>query len=672
MKTHFQARELVTSDPNQLIPLLPVKHSITFDNGETIQTTAKETLLSSYCWTFFVEYPETPMLPRHHITHTKKGSPLNSSTINDLQETIQRDVIEKYNLILPESKERILDLLWTNNNRIYNEITPHTEEDVTTLDLLDFLDIVDHPDIVAAIALVPEAISSKDPIIQETYAKCLDIIKTDPALKNNNLTRMLGAKLVNANQIVQCVVFRGFCTEVDGAIFLENNRSNFVNGHSRLFDLASESCSARKALLFAEAPLEDAEYFSRRLQLLTTTTERIEYRDCGTNRYADWFIRGPAYDGNGNQIYAGDLKYLIGKYYLDRDTKHLKQITGEEKQLVGTTIKMRSVLFCEVKSQHTCCSICFGGLSHNVSRFANLGHLCAATMTQQTTQSVLSTKHLDASSKSEDIHLSADQQMFFVMDHNKNGILFKKEFSEKQLKFEINRDQATGLADVMAFDNFDVLSFERIANIHTIDIKYFDGVGELTVPLKIGSDKRKAVFSEQFLHYLKKHPWETNDRGNFIFDMKEWNFKQPVIFYPEVEYSYSDHSQQIARMIESSVENMTDRVRPNSPSITLQELFMKVNDKLNMNVAALEIIVAAIMVPQAGSYDLGRGSPDAVLGIAQMLIKNRSLSNAYAFKEQVTTITSAKSFFPEGRPDSPMDVFFAPSEVISHLDRMER
>lgn len=669
MRSHFKAREFVTPDPHKLWEVMPPEFTIEFDDGASFVTTAKKTFVSAFCWAFFLKYPETPLLAKHHLQTTLKGKPLNSSTINELLETIQRDAVYHYNLVLPLEKEDVLKLLWSINNRIYNEVTPYTEEDVTTLDLVDFLDIVDHPEIVRAIAAVPSTVHSKDPIIKETYDRCLEVIKTDPSLKDNNLCRMVEAKLVNNNQIVQCVVFRGFGTEVDGAIFLEPIMSNFVNGMTRLFDLTAESCSARKALLFAEAPLEDAEYFSRRLQLLTTTIERFVYQDCGTTRYADWYVHDAVYDSNGTMTYAGDLKYLIGKNYLDRDTKQLRQIDGSEKHLINSTIKMRSVLFCDATSQHTCCSVCFGGLAHNVSRFANLGHLCAATMTQQTTQSVLSTKHLDASSKSEDISLTSEQNTFFVLDQNKNGLLFKSDYAKKKLKFEINRDQAAGLADVMAFDNFDVLSFERIANIQVIDVRYFDGVGEVAHPLKISTDKRKAVFSEPFLRYLKKHPWETNDKGNFVFDMKDWNFKLPVIFYPEVEYSYSDHSQQIARMIESSVENMTDRVKPNSPAITLQELFMKVNDKLNMNIAPLELIVAAIMVPGPGSYDLGRGDPNAVLGIAQMLIKNRALSNAYAFKEQVTTLTSAKSFFPEGRPDSPMDVFFAPREVIAELDR---
>ena len=125
-------------------------------------------------------------------------------------------------------------------------------------------------------------------------------------------------------------------------------------------------------------------------------------------------------------------------------------------------------------------------------------------------------------------------------------------------------------------------------------------------------------------------------------------------------------------MIESNVEAMTDRAKPNSPAITLQELFIKVNDKLNMNVAPLEIIMTAIMIPEAGSYRLGRGNKDAVLGVAQHLVKNRSLSNALAFKDQVETLQSAKSFFADDRPDSILDVFFAPHEVIEHRSRTRK
>ena len=668
----FQVRSLVDHDPHVLWGMLPPEHEIEFEDGEIMKTTNNRTLFSSFAWEFHRQYKNVPILKSHHVQHTMKGGPLNAKTHVDLLERISKDVIFVHQLFKPEMKDNILTILYSATNRIYNEATPYAEAHVTTLDLLDFIEVVDNPEIKMALSEVKPGVQSKDDILQKTYDKILKILNSSPELKNNGLSRMVRARLANNNQVLQCIAFRGFATEVDGTILKEPVLSNFVNGMYRLYDHVAESRSAAKSHYFAEAPLEDAEYFSRRLQLLTTHIEKINYQDCGTERYINWLVKPPSYDESGKMIYPGDLKFLQGKYYLEPDGKVLKELTEDDKHLYGKMIRYRSTLYCKEPDQHAVCSVCFGALSHNVSPYANLGHLCSATMTQQTTQSVLSTKHLDASSRSVDIVLTDEQRPYFEVTDSKSAYRLRSTLKDKESKIAINREQAMGLADAMAFDNFDSLVIDRITAITDLDVRFIDKGAVYNESVKIGQDKRRGVLTEEFLQYLRKNPWETDDKGNFVFNLKNWNFKLPFMMLPEMEYSFSDHSKQIAKMIESSVQNLTERSKPNSPAVTLQELFTKVNDKLNMNIAPLEVIINAIMIPEPGSYLLARGDENAVLGVADRLIMNRSLANSYAFKEQVDTLLSAKSFFPEGRPDSVFDVFFAPKELIEGLEPHER
>lgn len=667
----LNVRDLIQYTPDQLWDMLEEIHILIFENGETLQTTNRRTYYSAFTWELHRQYPGVPILPSHHVQTVIGNQPANSSTHIKLLENISKDVIRHHNLILPIQKENILSIIFSATNQIYNKCSPKSEANVIGLDILDFIEVVTNPDIVHLVENIPEDIHPDSSFIEDTYAKVLKIVQTSPALKNNGVTRMVKMKLANNNQILQCVAFKGFQTEVDGKILKEPVRSNFVRGMTRLYDYCAESRSAAKSHYFAEAPLEDAEYFSRRLQLLTVAITHIEYTDCGSQTYLNWIVRGPEKDEYGKEIYSGDLEYLVGQYYLDEETKELKEILGNEKHLENKMIRMRNAIYCKHPNKHAICSVCFGGLSHNVSRFANLGHLCAATMTQKTTQSVLSTKHLDASSKSVVIALTPDQKIFFAQTDRKNSFVFKKEYKSRRLKFVLNRDFAIGLVDAMAFENFDTLIHDRISSIKSIDIHYEDprSGGNIIFPLIITNDKRRAVFTEDFLSHLKKHGWGTDNNGNFVFDLKDWNYNLPVMKFPEVEYSYSDHSKQIAQMIESKMEMMLERMKPNSPAVTLQELFIKVNEKLDMNLAPLSVIIASTMLPEPGSYGIGRGEPNAVLGIAKRIVKNRSLSNAYAYQEQTDVFLSAGSFFPEDKMDSGFDIFFAPAEVLSELER---
>jgi hypothetical protein len=133
-----------------------------------------------------------------------------------------------------------------------------------------------------------------------------------------------------------------------------------------------------------------------------------------------------------------------------------------------------------------------------------------------------------------------------------------------------------------------------------------------------------------------------------------------------MEYSYSDHSHQIAKVIESNMSMITERSNPHSPIYTLQELFNLVNNKLNVNIAALETIVYSLTIADKDDFRLGRNSDNAVLGVADMIIKKRSLSVAYGYEDQYKIIINPMSFYPEGRIDSVMDLFIKPKEVVEH------
>lgn len=641
---------------------------ILFADGVTVRSTGKELIYSSYFWDFHRAYPNTPLTSKHHVKHVLKGRPLTSSTHIELLTIINKDVIEAYGIHLPQDREPLLAMIYEVTNNIHNEVTKLAENHVTSIDILDFIEVIEHPVIKGA----NESTMSSHESISKTYEAILHAINNDPSLSHNALVRAIKSKMVNSNQVCQCVSVRGFPTEVDGSILKTPILSNYTLGMNTVYDYLAESRSAAKALYFSEAPLQDAEYFARRLQLLAMVVEKIAHEDCGTQCYLQWRVAPPAIDEKGTVTYPGDLKFMIGKYYLDEKTGNLLEIKGDEAHLNNQLIKIRSVIFCEHKDPHSVCKVCFGALSANVTRFANLGHLCAATMTEQTSQSVMSTKHLDASSVSANIIITGEAQKFLTTNRAKNAYLVRKELKDKDVRLIVNREEAIGLTDILSIDDAANINPMRVSSIECIEIVTRQKEDDVNTIIFVNQGNRRAILTAEFLTYLKERRWETDSKNNFVFDLDEWNFSLPVIKLPDMEYSYSDHSHQIAKLIESSKKSRSARSTPNSPVSTLQELFSLVNAKLSVNVAALEVLIYAAMLPNKDSYGLARNCRNPVLGISDLVIKNRSMAAAYAYEDQSVSLTSPRSFFNEGRVDGPLDAMISPYEVVEQYKKLNR
>lgn len=655
----YQAKEIAHS------PIFSIQEpvfQICFDDGEVIETTLKKTLYSHYFWRIHREYPELPILKRHHVQSVLNGRPLNSGTHIELLSVILKDCCEHYKLFLPEQTEYLLGMIYEITNTVYNEASKLSEPYVPSLDILDLIEVIEYP----PIKEINDNTQPTDISIRETYAKVMDILTNDPALKHNPLVKAVNSKMVNANQVLQCISIRGFPSEVDGTILPVPIMTNYTRGMKTLYNYVAESRSAAKALYFSEAPLKKAEYFARRLQLLCMVVESIANHDCGTDRYLHWRVTPPQKDPNGKVVYSGDLKFMIGKYYLDEETNKLKQITGDDPNLHNKVLKIRTALYCRTHNPHQICEVCFGGLSRNISRYANVGHLCSATMTQQTSQSVLSTKHLDSSSVSPDILLSELKARFFTINKDKDSYLIRKDFKDKNVRIVINRDNAIGLTDIDNIDSIENVNPTRVSAIEYIDFQYRTKNEEIAIPIDISQENRKAVLTMEFLRYLKVFKWRTDNRNNFVFDLTNWDFDLPIFKLPDMEYSFSDHSNQIEKVIESNMKSIAERSTPQSPVSTLQELFVLVNSKLNVNMAALEVIIYATMIADPDDYQMARHSENPVLNVTDTVLRNRSLSPAYAYEKQIEVITSPRSFFKMNRPDSVFDVFIRPKEVIHH------
>lgn len=637
---------------------LPDTVTLIYEDDVAIPTSIRRVVYMYYIFEIFRHYPMVPILSKHSLEVVLGGKPLTSNTHIKMLEIIYKDVVTIYQLEKPKEREHLWKLLLDTTNIVYNEITQLAEAYVASIDILDFVNIVTYPPVKQAVSQVTGSQQS----IADCYEIVANILRSDPNLDGNAIAEVVRADMVSIGQVLQCVSPRGRMTEVDGTILPVPVMSNYTEGLGSLYEYAAESRSAAKSLYFSDAKLQDAEYFARRLQLLCMVVEKIDYVDCGSTKTIDWHVMPPSYDEHGRKTYLGDLAFMEGKYYIEDN--QLKLITHDDPALYNKTLKLRSVLYCNHPNPHQVCEICFGRLSKNVSAYSNLGHLCAATMTRQSTQSVLSIKHLDRSAAGTTISLNEVSSQYFKTDDGGMLYYMNPDMQSKQPKLVLNRDSAIGLVDILHMDTLDTLNPVRISSIECLEIITRDKDVETAMVIYVSQGNKKVMMTIDFLKHLKTHHWDMDSRNNFIFDLKHWDFNKPLFKLPEMEYSFSDHSDMIAKVIESNMKSIADREQPYSPVSTLQELFSLVNTKIRVNIAALEVIIYSAMVKAPGEFALGRNVEEPVMGIADQIIKNRSLGAAYSYQDTAREMINPQSFFKLDRPDSVFDVFMMPQEYL--------
>jgi hypothetical protein len=661
------ARKLLDFETDDLWLNLKGDFILLFDDGEII-TNAKMTIYSHYAWVFHKQYPKTPMLKKHHVQTVLGNKRLAASTHIELISSVLWDSFEAY----PElDKVKLVDNLaimaYKTTNKIYNDLTHKAEDFVVSLDAIDFLNILENPQ-------VKETLSNLEPdhqSIDKAYSVLQTALKVDKDCELNPLSRGVRAKLIKEAQVLQCLGPRGYITDIDSNVFPKPVMRGYFQGFRLFHDSLVESRSAAKALYFSKKDLQDAEYFSRRLQLLSQTVKNLHHGDCGSTNYLNWHVR-PAMFENGEKIYDGDLKYMVGKYYKDPHTGKLKAIKETDKHLENTTIQIRSVVAgCNHPDPYGVCSTCFGELAVMVPENTNIGQLCATSLTQKSSQAILSTKHLDSNSSVEAIGLNPDDKKYLKVASSGNSYMLSDSLKGKQIKLCVSSSEASGLTDIASVSDVHRLAMTRVSEITTIALIVKHKDVEIDVPIVVSRGKRLASLTYSALEFIKKKGWLIDDKENFIIDLDGWNFNDSLLTLPVRHFNMSDVTQAIAATLESNMTVIKSTDDRKDPEAVLVELFDLVVKHLSINLCVLEVTLLGAMVISNDNRDfrIPKGFTTREMGAAKQTIPNRSMGGAMAYEYHRDTLQDPASFIKTNRPDHQFDVMLCPQEVIESMDK---
>lgn len=659
----------------QTIAALPISEAwraltgrfiIVYADGEQV-VTFKEAIYNRYFWEFHNRNPGAPILRKHCVTEVLKGERAGMNTHLSLINNILWDVYDACRTTMsPEQsldyRYELAELAYAVTNQLYNDTSVKLEEYVTTLDILDFLEVFDSEPVQSAY----ERAEPTEEWIADIYSVIDRFLIGDKSIRHNTLSKLYRSSLVSGNQLLQCVGPRGFVNDLDGMRFPNPVMRGYFQGIRSIHDYIVETRTAAMSLNSSKGPLQETEYFSRKLQIMCQVVERLHHTDCGTTRYLKIQVRGKS------EHHRGDLPNLVGVNYLDEDGI-LKSVKITDKHLIGKTIQTRNVIFCNHPDHRGVCSTCYGQLSEQIPKHSNLGQMNCTHMTEQSASAVLSSKHLAISSTLDTVFLDSVGASYLRVAPDGNSYMLadviKNNIRHGGVKLMIAIEDASNLADIKLVDRVTELPITRISEMEFLTIETGNS-GPISI--NVTHQRRQASMTHELLDYILKKGITTDETETyFIIDMAEWNWSKPILSLPLKHFSMSDHAKDIATILESSVSEVVERDRFTEASSMLLELFTLVNEKLNVNMAVLSVTMYAAMIRSAEHFDYALPKPhtESGLGVMKNTILYRSMAAFMAYERHSEAIFAPESYYLTNRTEHIFDVIMMPREVLESKTR---
>lgn len=627
---------------------------VKFDDGE-VETTSRRLIYSAYMWELHQRYPKTPLLS-HHCMGMER---LTGKTHLNLLSNIYKDLFFIYkddpNYNMVQSWKLIYEIV----NTIYNTFIIKCSPYVASLCMLDLLDVIDHPSIKDA----KDKLQPTQDSIDDAYTTVMQTLKTDPQFNDNELANAVRSSLLDGKQVNQCLTARGFVTEIDSMIFKRPIPVGFMDGRQSLYDHMIESRSASKALSFSKDPLEDCEYFNRKLQLVAQVSDALDqpgmydptvkWTDCGSQHYWAWRI-------NSRQ----ELESLEGMHYVDNG--EIKAITGLETNLIDETINLRTVFGCLHPDPQTVCSTCFGQLAYSIPHGTSPGHVSAISLAELISQLVLSIKHVDGSSKVDAINIGDAYLDYLVVGSNPNTLKLSPAIYDTPIKLSIRSENVQGLHNIISnpsqeFSDMNLAEATEMRDVTFIIGDESDGdsaVHKEIVPVSMGS--RLGSLSADMLTYLHAFGYELDEKGDIVIDLHKWNNNLPLFELPFKHTNMLDFQDQVQAFLLGMSDQKAREYKSRKSLMSYQEepvegvraLLELINTKLpGFNLAHVLMLSYCVSArdPDVGDYRLPKaGEPFKFIRI-MTLMKNRSMGAMMAYEVQESAIMSPEMYVLKDR-----------------------
>lgn len=632
---------------------------------KSFEILSRPLIMSWYAWTVFRMYPELALHgkgleKRHFLT----GNTISNKSINNIITHSYRDhdkmLMKKLGSDLTGGVLDVVAInraLIKNQNYINNTFVAKIPEYVTTSNMRDYMEILDDP----YLTEVRQAIQPNQNSIGEAYRKSLAYIKDPKNFPTNQVANDIKQGEVSDGQTAQVFVARGFLTDHNSRIFVRPVVRCYAEGLGSFYDSFIESRSATKAMIFQKKPLEDSEWFNRKMQLVCQSVQRIHLgEDCGSQVTVPVALR------------KGWAKRLAGKYYVDTDGT-TKYIHEDDSHLEGRVLQIRSAMYCNHQDKGGICERCYGKLAVSLPYFNVLskvgfneiaiGHVSATSIGEKLSQKMLSTKHLDTSSTVDPFIIKRSDAIYLTPGMRDNAARLHPRLRDEKYSLKVNFTKLTALTDIYMAEDLDEVA-TRVGGFDEIILEFTrDGDYVESIPIKTTQGSRQAQFTVEFLRFLQTANWTNTDKGFVTVDMSNFSYECDIIELPLVHEDMMAYQKQIEGYVRFTKESAKWKGKPITPDdagVILGEFFDLISQRLDVNVVHAEVMLYAIMArdPTVMDYSLPRAHEPRQVCAYDDCIENRSLSVQLLYQEQASILMKPSTYLVENRLSHPADSLF--------------
>lgn len=676
--TTIRARDLL-KQPREHVWDLSTRSDIThieMDDG-IHPTYSGEIILSRYAWIMHEQFPETPL------------------TKNMLHQDRYFNT-DAFNVILNEAywacyyangkpdikwRERRWLTMYRVINHLYNDIAIHCAEYVRGATAVDYLEIMDLPEI----AEIRNFLQTKPRILPQdfidNYAKAKKIILNSPALDNNPLAIAVRCGSIKMDQLIQIVIARGYCADADSRLFRDAVRVAYMDGLRTLEAVLMDSRGAARAIYYQKKPTKDSEYLNRRLQLVSQIVKRLYEKGCGSTDYREVLI-----DSESTlRDYAGKLHYIDG---------NAVELRRQHTQYVGKVLQIKSVFCCVHTDRYGVCMDCFGpGIGLSIPDLTNLGHECVSTVLGRFVQLLLSAKHIILSAVGGARAVGYGEEAQYIRintdDAADNNIYMTDINTTRPQLLTLGPKEARMISDLHEVENIEELSVTRMTAIRTFLLSSKDDL-DVGPPVLIDLRNYEVAcsLSMDMLKYIMKYGYGVDDVGHFVIDLTHWDWTKPFLFVPVTQFSIPMFiagvetyivsasktkgitKKEVAEDIQvqeylkgkrSTRSSMLPRITDYDNAIdAVNELYRIISQKMDVNIAHLEIIVLSLTAndPDDGDFRPPLNRRDAKIISYNQAMQFRSMSQLFAYEDQTVGLYALRANLIKHRADHPYDELF--------------
>lgn len=597
------------------------------------------------------EYVNMPLEKRHFITSFRNSNKKMLAVLSEGYRDFQERYPEKFDVVKWNSLcARVM-------NHINNVFTDGIPEYVTSTTIKDYIEIIEEP----FIKQLKSDLEPNQNSIKTAYHEATKHIMKPDKFVGNQVAEYIKQGLVSNGQAMQCLIARGYLTDHNSRIFVRPILHAYIDGIGTFYDSLIESRSATKAYLFQKKPLEDSEWFNRKMQLVGQSVQHIHLgEDCGSEVTVPIVIR------------ENWLPMVAGKYYRLEDGGY-SLIKETDTHLVNKVVNIRSPMYCNHPDRTGICERCYGKLAISIPYFNALsevgrneviiGHISATEIGQMLSQKMLSTKHLDTSSTVDPYFVKRSDRIYIKNGLRDNAIMLNSRLKNDKVKMKVAFGKMTALADITTAEDLDEVA-GRMDGFNEIVLEFErEGGFKESIPISTTQGSRQGRFTTDFLRYLQTHGWVNADKDYIEIDLANFDYGCDVVELPLVHEDMMAYQKQIEGYIRFSNQSKSWRnkaITPDDAGRMLDEFFSLLYQRLNVNIVHAEVLLYAVMVcnPSAGDYRLPRAYEEREVLSYHECIEHRSLSVQLIYQEQAQLMLKQTTFLNDNRQPHPVDHLF--------------